>query len=111
MQQIKSAGCFYCKTDSGAVLWFTAMQRGQNKSRQTQRQHGFSEPLVGSRRGRLPETQVTLLSSMRLLVSSGLLPDEMMDILLGDLVVGLLGLYRTSQRCSIGFMSGEQVGN
>lgn len=37
---------------------------------------------------RLPETQVTLLSSMRLLVPSGLLPDELMEVLLGDLLVG-----------------------
>lgn len=55
---------------------------------QTTRQHGFSRPLVGPRIGRLPETQVTLLSSTRLLVPSGLLPDEMMEVLLGDPVVG-----------------------
>lgn len=61
---------------------------GRTSPPQTPRQHGFSEPLVGPRRGRLPETQVTLLSSMRLLVPSGLLPDEMMEVLLGDLVVG-----------------------
>lgn len=55
---------------------------------QTTWQHGFSRPLVGPRRGRLPETQVTVLSSTRLLVPSGLLPDEMMEVLLGDPVVG-----------------------